>query len=403
MNTHHSTTTANSYPPVLDDGTAELTMWGACDCPEINHPEYGEGLPVVNGHCIQCDEPIHDADKCPCTRCEAIRVDHYGPAGPPVQKVQLSSEQYELEAAKIQAIREQTEMVEYQNELIAEYQGNMPAEVIDLFTKTTRKALALPTGTPPWRVDSARFRGAAEILPSAMVRDDGKTLLYANCFNMAAGLPASGKSWFAAIAIAQTLQADGRAVYIDFEDKPETFGARMMVLGGEALMRMVEDSDRFAYVNGFDLQENGNQPEAVEWVLEAVNADRRNLVVFDSLGSGGCPMNGDDVRSWFAANIDPFRKIVATVLALDHIPKRAENRPDGPIGSQHKRATIDGASLRIYGTPWTRTQGGSIGIANDKDRHGQLPAPLRQPLGAIRGDWHGGGFNYTIPPPPPDP
>ena len=356
MNTHHSTTTANSYPPVLDDGTAELTMWGACDCPEINHPEYGEGLPVVNGHCIQCDEPIHDADKCPCTRCEAIRVDHYGPAGPPVQKVQLSSEQYELEAAKIQAIREQTEMVEYQNELIAEYQGNMPAEVIDLFTKTTRKALALPTGTPPWRVDSARFRGAAEILPSAMVRDRQDTALR-QLFQHGRRTASIRQVMVAAIAIAQTLQADGRAVYIDFEDKPETFGARMMVLGGEALMRMVEDSDRFAYVNGFDLQENGNQPEAVEWVLEAVNADRRNLVVFEVSD------RADAQCTTYAASQHRPGKIVATVLALDHIPKLRTDRTDlsdrstsGPPSTvRASPAPLGPARAAASGSPTTRT------------------------------------------------
>ena len=58
---------------VLAGDDAELHMWGGCECPEINHPEHGVGVPIVNGHCFQCGEPIHNADRCPCDRCQQTR------------------------------------------------------------------------------------------------------------------------------------------------------------------------------------------------------------------------------------------------------------------------------------------------------------------------------------------
>ena len=85
--------------------------------------------------------------------------------------------------------------------------------------------------------------------------------------------------------------------------------------------------------------------------------------------------------------VKPWRDVGAGVLCVDHIPKRGEDRPNGPIGSQRKLAAVDGAALAISGLPWTKARGGTIVLSNHKDRGGDLPAAVGQPVAVIEGNY----------------
>ena len=86
---------------------------------------------------------------------------------------------------------------------------------------------------------------------------------------------------------------------------------------------------------------------------------------------------------------------------LDHIPKRKEGRPAGPVGSFYKLAAVNGAALRIYGQPWNAHQSGAIHLLVEKDRLRQLPATTGDHAATITGTWQGDPptFGYTITPP----
>ena len=75
------------------------------------------------------------------------------------------------------------------------------------------------------------------------------------------------------------------------------------------------------------------------------------------------------------------------MLVVDHVPKAVDNRPEGPIGSQAKRAQVTGAALSVKGTPWTKQADGKIYLINQKDRAGDLPAGRGKCIAVIEGNW----------------
>ena len=76
------------------------------------------------------------------------------------------------------------------------------------------------------------------------------------------------------------------------------------------------------------------------------------LAVIDSTGEamaldGADPNSDDDVARWFRRVPRTMARLGPAVLLLDHVPK-AKDAPGGfAIGSQRKRAAIDGASYRV--------------------------------------------------------
>ena len=133
--------------------------------------------------------------------------------------------------------------------------------------------------------------------------------------------------------------------------------------------------------------------EAMEWVR---GGDGPTLIVIDSAESAGCPSDGADVAPWLAKAVLPFNEAGCTVLVLDHVPKRKEGRPLGPIGSQHKLARVDGAALLVTGVPWTQKTDGHLVLTNHKDRHGQLPAPNGKAVARLIGTHEHGILNLSI-------
>ena len=232
-------------------------------------------------------------------------------------------------------------------------------------------------------------------LPALMERTDGATVIYAGKLNSIFGTPGSGKSWVSLIAVDNAVMKGGNVLYWDFEDSPATFQRRSLMIGFDPIAQ----AESFKYVTpGMDADPLA-MAQAREWLASAVDP-AFSLVVIDAAESAGCPSSGDDVVPWYSKFVDPWRLIGATVLIVDHIPKRSEDRPRGAIGSQHKLARIDGAALAVSGVPWTKQTGGHITLTNHKDRGGDLDVPVGKAVAVIKGNYAETGgvrtFGYRI-------
>ena len=152
--------------------------------------------------------------------------------------------------------------------------------------------------------------------------------------------------------------------------------------------------------NGFParlLEDNGEEtsilPYAQAWLM---SGQRAGLVVIDSCETAGCPSDGGAVKPWFDQFCKPWEDINATLLLLDHVPKRKEDRPLGQIGSVHKRSRLSGSAIFVTGTPWNKLEGGKLQLINHKDRAGNLMVSPNKPICTITGSYVEGILAYTI-------
>ena len=224
-----------------------------------------------------------------------------------------------------------------------------------------------------------------------MERLDGAMVLPAGKLNWVYGLPGSGKSFLCEIALIEAVMRGGRAVYLDYEDSAKTFHQRAAILG----FNPKDYADSFKYIQGGLADFPVAFAEVVDFLADAPSTDF-NQVIIDAAESSGCPSDGSPVNDWLAKVVMPWRdtSVNAGVLVADHIPKKAEDRPDGPIGSQRKLAAVDGISLLVSGYCWTKTKSGRITLTNHKDRTGDYGRG--QTVGAIVGEWGGDGDGRTF-------
>ena len=209
--------------------------------------------------------------------------------------------------------------------------------------------------------------------PTQLQRDDGTCLLYPGRINLLFGESEAGKGWVALHAISQALAGGDTVLYIDFEDYPDTIYARLKLLG---LDRHQLAPDRFAYIRpDHGLDDPGRQ--ALGDTVARLDPD---LVVLDGI-TGAMSLHqldtnaSTDVDQFYSLLGEPLARHGAAVVFIDHVTKSSENRGKGPIGSQHKRARVSGASYEISSVqPIAPGRAGKLRIKIDKDR-----------LGAVRG------------------
>ena len=235
------------------------------------------------------------------------------------------------------------------------------------------------------------------ILPSLMVRDDGRTILYESKLNSVFGEPGVGKTWVAIMAAISAVRNGSNVLWWDFEDRQATLATRLAALGADDLienpaLRFVNDS----FLEDETEEESSILPYAQAWLMQG---QRPGLVVIDSCESAGCPSDGGAVKPWFDKFCKPWESIGATLLLLDHVPKRKEERPLGAIGSTHKRSKMTGAAIFVTGTPWNQLEGGKLLLVNHKDRAGQLMVSPNKPICNIIATYVEGVLAYTITPP----
>ncbi|HEY9292917.1 MAG TPA: AAA family ATPase, partial [Microlunatus sp.] len=178
----------------------------------------------------------------------------------------------------------------------------------------------------------------------------------------------AGKTWTACLCSVQQLAAGHAVIFIDFEDNEIGIAERLIQLGADPQAV----SERFFYLNpanGFDLP-------ALAEVTQLIEEHHPTLVIIDSTGEALAieGLNENDSKD-FAPWITRFPRRIArlgpAVLLLDHMAK-AENG-DGlwPVGSQRKRAAINGTQyLQKTVAPFSRTVAGHSLLRCAKDRLG---------------------------------
>lgn len=205
-------------------------------------------------------------------------------------------------------------------------------------------------------------------MPEVLERTDGVSVLYPGRVNGIHGESGCGKSFTALLAAAQQIRAGSHVVYVDFEDSPADLVRRLLDLG----LTADEIVARFHYVRPETAFEGAS--EVFGQMIRDLDA---SLVVIDSTGEATSveqlnPNADEDIAKWFAG---VPRKIAAAgpaVLLIDHAPKAADGSL-WPIGSQRKRAAINGAQyLQELVVPFAQGQDGSARLVCAKDRHGNF-------------------------------
>ncbi len=204
--------------------------------------------------------------------------------------------------------------------------------------------------------------------PAVLARDDGQALLYPGKVNGIHAESGTGKSLMALYAAAQEIMVGHRVVYLDYEDSPRDVIGRLLDLGVEPE----------SIVQRFDYRHPEDRfLDAPAELLHGLSARPPSLIVIDSTGEsiateGKQPNADDEVAAWFRELPKQLAKCGAAVLVIDHMPK-ASDRDLWPIGSQRKRAAIDGAQyLMETRVPFSKGKPGRAVLRCAKDRHGNF-------------------------------
>lgn len=209
--------------------------------------------------------------------------------------------------------------------------------------------------------------------PTMLTRTDGIPLLYPGRTHSLSGETESGKTWIAAHACAERLQAGETVAYIDYEDTAPTITGRMLAVGAhpDAIR------ERFCYLS--PSEQLMGQPEPVR-DLDAVLAREPTLVVLDGVTESYALENlsindNSDVAKWNDRIPRRIAKTGPAVLLLDHVVKDRENQGRWAIGGQHKLAGLDGAAYTVSVVkPFAVGQDGMLSLKVAKDRHGNVRA-----------------------------
>jgi hypothetical protein len=242
--------------------------------------------------------------------------------------------------------------------------------------QTAQEPTPDPDTTSTWtEIDlTPYFTGTHEPLqPTILQRTDATHLLYPGRLNMIFGESASGKTWIALTAATQQLNTGHHIAYIDLEDHPQTITERLTALGTKP-----HQANQIHYIR----PETRNPDEAHHHITQLIHTHNPTLLILDSYGEAlalfGIDQNDDNGVAHFTQNIlRPWTRQGPAILILDHIPKNTDAPRNYSIGSQRKRASIDGAAYRATQTmPFSKHQPGQITLTTAKDRGGNLATGL---------------------------
>lgn len=201
------------------------------------------------------------------------------------------------------------------------------------------------------------------ITEGLLARVDGETLFVPGKVSVVFGQSEAGKSWLVVLAIKQALQAGRSALYIDFEDSPDTFLGRLREVGCEPRPYIASG------VLGYASPEEALSLTAVEALplYDLVAVDSMSEVV--SQFSNGSVNDGSLVRRIYRA----LRALAGrgpAVVVIDHASEKGDT-PTSTLGASEKRQAVDGVEVLVVNRhPLSRTGGGSSYVFVTKDRTG---------------------------------
>lgn len=205
-------------------------------------------------------------------------------------------------------------------------------------------------------------------LPRFLKRDDGRALIYPGRPHVFYGESESLKSW-AALEVCREVVAEGlTALYVDFEGSEPSFVERCRLVGvPEAMiggaLRYVRPSVPLTAAGEDGVLARG------EWAFEIERTT--GVIILD--GVSECyALHGWNINA--AEDAARFQHTFAVegpaTVSIDHTAKEAGR---GVLGSQHKRAGLDGAEYEFRSRIRSGRGGESMAEVHvTKDRHGWI-------------------------------
>jgi hypothetical protein len=222
--------------------------------------------------------------------------------------------------------------------------------------------------TTSWvAVDLEPFKRGERVIepPGYLVRSDGRCLIYPGRPHVFYGESETLKSWAALLAARSFVSLGYPVLYVDFEGAEPSFVERCRHVG-------IPDEKIGADLRYVRPNEPLRELAREDWDAELARVARWGLVVLD--GVTECyALHGWDINSATdAARFQAAFRVPggAASIAIDHTSKDAGR---GVIGSQHKRAGLDGAEYEFR--PRVRGGRGGTSVAAlfvTKDRHGYV-------------------------------
>lgn len=197
-----------------------------------------------------------------------------------------------------------------------------------------------------------------------------EALIYGGRVHFLAGESGGGKTWVALHTCAEAVRDGHHVIFIDLEDHPDSIVGRLKTLGVDG----ADILERFHYI-----QPPGPFNDAVGAHLDQlIRRDNIALVVIDSIGEllslQGCkPNDDDDVARVYRQIPRRITRLGPAVILIDHVPKSSDRAPLYAIGSQRKKAAIDGAAYMVETvTPFAAGVDGALKLVTAKDRAGNF-------------------------------
>ncbi len=196
-------------------------------------------------------------------------------------------------------------------------------------------------------------------------------LCYPKRLNSLAGEPGGGKTWVALHACAQAMRRGRHVIFIDLEDEYGSTLARLQALGATR--------DQLLELFHYSRPASGATPENLEYLEWQIRHLDVALVVIDSIGElmsmqGIKSSNDDDaVAMLYRAIPRRLADLGPAVLLLDHVPKSNEHAPLFSIGSQRKKAAINGSMYMVETVKaFSAETAGKMVLRTAKDRAGNF-------------------------------
>lgn len=213
--------------------------------------------------------------------------------------------------------------------------------------------------------------GKAGDPPSVGIRDDGACAFwYRGKLNSCIGESESGKSWLLQRDCVQEIGKGNHVIYLDYEKDAAAVAERLLLMG----------ADEAAMIEFFHYRRVEDPLTLAERMAlrEACRTMGVTLAVIDGVTNAmqleGLKIESNNDVSKFNAGVPAAMRVEgAAVVEIDHTPKNPENQSKGAIGGQHKRAGIDGATIRMVMREMPgRNRTGTGYLAVDKDAPGWL-------------------------------
>jgi len=229
-------------------------------------------------------------------------------------------------------------------------------------------------------------------VPSICKTTNNKALFYGGKVNALWGASDSGKTTVLMFAMAQEISAGRHVGYLDFEDKAERFVEMLHLDHGLSKAQILQYAHYLhPVITGTDQEIADLVASAEDLCCTLVGIDS----VGEALGLDGTNQNDDGpVAKWHR---DLARKISANgicVVLVDHVPKGTDDNGDEPIGSQRKKAAIDGIAYKVKAIEaFSKEKSGKIRINVAKDRPGTYAKKSTVAIAVINVE---DGFSMTL-------